>query len=41
MSRDKTITDEPEFHQDVASIVDAKKPEKIPNPDYKPEANEK
>lgn len=37
----KTITDEPEFHQDKAGAVDTKKAGKIPNPDYKPETKEK
>ena len=37
----RTITDEPEFHQDKAGAVDTKKAEKIPNPDYKPETKEK
>ncbi|MGP9487918.1 hypothetical protein [Glutamicibacter sp. AOP3-A1-12] len=37
----RTITDEPEFHQDKASAVDTKKAGKIPNPDYKPETKEK
>lgn len=41
MPKYKTITDEPEFHQDKASAVDTKKPGKIPNPNYKPENTEK